>query len=291
MAPAPPARPRVAAHGLVLIALLAVAACQPLPRPFEGFAPPHPALLQLPDRGGIVVLPVADAPPAAAKGLAQALAAALRAESVPAVTGGGNRESAFLQGRIDDPGHDAAIVWELYAGDGKPMGAHRQLIEGTPIREWALGEPKLMAALAQAGAGPIAALMQGGPVPEIARPRIVLAQVTGARGDGNVSLTAAMRAALAGAVELVAEGATALRIEGRVRVGRAEGETQSVTITWAVRDGAGEEMGQVSQSNAVPAGSLDGAWGEVAVAVADWAAAGILDLLDEVQLRRAAGRI
>lgn len=291
MAPWHIARLGVTGQGLVVMALLAIAGCQPVPRPFEGFAPPDPALLRLPDRGGIVVLPVADAPPAAAEGLAQALAAALRAESVPAVTGGGNRESAFLQGRVDDPGHDAAVVWELYAGDGKPMGAHRQLIEGTPIREWALGEPKLMAALAQAGAGPIAALMRGGPVLEVARPRIMLAQVTGAPGDGNVRLTAAMRAALAGAVELVAEGTTALRIEGRVRVGRAENESQSVTITWAVRDGAGEEMGQVSQSNAVPAGSLDGAWGEVAVAVADWAAAGILDLLDEVQLRRAAGRI
>ncbi len=276
---------------LMVVALLAIAACQPVARPFEGFAPPDPALLLVPGRGGIVVLPVADAPPAAAKGLALALAAALRAESVPAVTGGGNRESAFLQGRIDDPGHDAAIVWELYTGDGRPMGAHRQLIEGTPIGKWALGEPRLMAALAEAGASPIAALMRGGPMLEVPRPRIMLARVTGAPGDGNASLTAAMRAALAGAVELVAEGTTALRIEGQVRMGRGENETQSVTITWTVRDDAGEEVGQVSQSSAVPAGSLDGAWGPVAAAVAEWAAAGIFDLLDEVQLRRAAGRI
>lgn len=273
------------------MAVVAIAGCQPVQRPFEGFAPPDPALLELRDRGGIVILPVADAPPAVADGLAKALVEALRSESVPAVTGGGNRESAFLQGRIDDPGHDAAIVWELFAGDGKQIGEHRQLIEGTPVRAWAIGEPKLMRSLAQEGAGPIAALMRGGPLLEVPRERIVLAQVEGAPGDGNGSLTTAMRAALAGEVELVAEGTTALRLEGQVRIGRIENETQRVTITWTLKDGAGEELGQVSQSNTVPARSLDGAWGEVALAVADWAASGILDLLDEVQLRRAAGRI
>ncbi len=276
---------------LIALAVLAVAGCQPVPRPFEGFAPPDPALLELRDRGGIVILPIADAPPAAADGLAQALVEALRGESVPAVTGGGNRESAFLQGRVDDPGHDAAIVWELFAGDGKPIGQHRQPIEGTPIEAWAMGETKLMQDLARAGAGPIAALMRGGPVLEIARPRIVLAPVQGAPGDGDGSLWAAMRAALADGVELVAEGSTALRLEGQVRVGRTEGQSQNVTITWTLTDGEGAELGQVSQSNSVPTGSLNGAWGMVAFYVADWAAAGIFDLLDEVQLRRAAGRI
>ncbi len=273
-----------------MLLVFALAGCQPVPRPFEGFAPPERELLALHDRGGIVVLPVAEAPPAAAEGLAHALAAALRDVDVPAVTEGGNRESAFLQGSVIDLGHDAHIVWELFAGDGRPMGQVEQPIEGTPIAEWAAGDAELMAALAERGAGPIAGLIQGEVVVEAAAPRVALAPVVGAPGDGNLALTAAMRAALAREIEVVTGDATALRIAGRVQVGAAEDGMQPVAITWSVFDASGAEVGQVSQSNSVPAGSLDGAWGEVAVLVADWAAAGILDLLQEARMRAARER-
>lgn len=273
-----------------MLLAFALAACQPVPRPFEGFAPPERELLALPDRGGIVVLPVAEAPPAAAEGLAHALAAALRDVDVPAVTEGGNRESAFLQGSVIDLGHDAHIVWELFASDGRPIGQVEQMIEGTPIAEWAAGDAELMAALAERGAGPIAGLIQGEVVVEAAAPRVALAPVVGAPGDGNLALTAAMRAALAREIEVVTGDATALRIAGRVQVGAAEDGLQPVAITWSVLDASGAEVGQVSQSNSVPAGSLDGAWGEVAVFVADWAAAGILDLLQEARMRAARER-
>ena len=270
----------------LVISALAVIGCQPVPRPFEGIPPPDPALLRLDDRGGVVVLPIADAPPAVAEGLALAIAAGLRAKNVPAVTRGGNRESAFLQGRIDDPGHDAAIVWELFAGDASLIGAYRQPIEGTALVDWAVGESRLMAALAQASVGPIIVLMQGDLPPESALPRIILTQVTGAPGDGNESLALAMRTALAGSVELLNTGTAAMRLEGKVRLGQAVKERQSVEISWVVRDSTGQELGLVSQSNSVAAGSLDSQWRGIAVTAAEWAAVGILELLDEVQLRR-----
>ena len=51
-------------------------------------------------------------------------------------------------------------------------------------------------------------------------------------------------------------------------------------------DPAGHEAGKVSQLNSVPAGSLDGPWGAIALAAATEAAGGIHEVID-----RNAGRL
>ena len=57
---------------------------------------------------------------------------------------------------------------------------------------------------------------------------------------------------------------------------------QSVTVDWTVLAPDGARIGTVSQSNAVPAGSLDGAWGPVARAVAENGAQGIVAMLRRI---------
>ena len=275
---------------VVALALaMALAACQPLPQPFSHGGQPDRGLLAMPDRGGIIVLPVSEAPLATADGLAGAMVTALHAANVPSSRGGGNRDSTFLQGRVEDDGRDARVVWDLFAGDGALIGSHAQAIEGTPVAAWRAAEPDLMAALATASAADIAALIQGDAPVEVTTPQIVVLPVEGAPGDGDARLSTAVRTALAAAEIEIAEvaGAHTLSLAGRVViVGAGAGASDdAVEISWTVRDPTGKQLGVIRQANRVPAGSLDGQWGQVAEAVAAGTAEGVADLLTRVEWR------
>ena len=108
----------------------------------------------------------------------------------------------------------------------------------------------------------------------------IVPTVSGAPGDGNATLAAALARELAssGASFVDAKGA-ALRIEGRVLVGAPKDGKQSITIDWRVHDKDGRALGTVSQKNEIPQGSLDGAWGRTADAAAAAAAQGIIKLI------------
>src|SRR5690606_37082318 len=105
--------------------------------------------------------------------------------------------------------------------------------------------------------------------------------VTGAPGDGSVSLTSALQRELSrNGVALTDNpmGST-YRVEGRVKMGANQNGKQPIQIDWHVKDPQGKQLGTVSQKNEIPAGSLDGEWGKVADAAASAAAQGILKLL------------
>lgn len=105
--------------------------------------------------------------------------------------------------------------------------------------------------------------------------------VTGAPGDGSMSLTSAIQRELSKNGVQLARGATpqTYRVQGNVAMGQASNGKQSIQIDWNVIDPAGKKLGTVSQKNEVPTGSLDGAWGKTADAAAAAAAQGILKLL------------
>ncbi len=261
------------------LAFLLLAACQPLPQPFSPRESPDNALLALPDHVGIVVLPIAEAPPATALALAEAMVDALQAANVPAATSGGARASRFLQGRVEDDGEDAGLIWELFAADGTLIGTFRHSIEGASLADWRNGEPILMQNLAWIGAGPIAALLQ----PQAIQPALALqvagAAVSGAPGLGDIQLRRAILTALeARGVRFGAPGANGT-IQGEVLVTPAGDGLQQIRITWRILAADGTERGNVAQDNQVPAGSLDGSWATVAPLIAGAAAPGIIDVL------------
>ncbi len=109
----------------------------------------------------------------------------------------------------------------------------------------------------------------------------IVPNVIGAPGDGSVSLTRAIRSELTR--NGVALGSTptpaSYRVEGRVNLRQSAAGKQEISIDWDVKDPKGKKLGTVSQKNAIPAGSLDGAWGRTADAAAAAAAQGILKLL------------
>ena len=106
--------------------------------------------------------------------------------------------------------------------------------------------------------------------------KVQLLPVTGAPGDGNVSLTRQMKthlAALGPVVQDDAPGADFI-LQGDVRMVPIPGSQQRVEIVWSVKTPSGDERGKVAQLNEIPAGSLDHYWADVAVVVASEAAGG-----------------
>jgi len=105
--------------------------------------------------------------------------------------------------------------------------------------------------------------------------------VTGAPGDGNASLTAAVQRELqTRGIALADRPATAaFRVEGAVTLGDAREGKQPIQIEWVVKDPQGKKLGTVSQKNDIPEGKLDDKWGDTADQAAKAAVQGILKLL------------
>ncbi|MFQ5971905.1 MAG: hypothetical protein ACE5Q3_06195 [Alphaproteobacteria bacterium] len=277
----------------IAIALaIALAACQPVPRPFSHDGAPNRTILAVPDHGGIIVMPVADAPEATSSGLVAAMVDALHDANVPASASGGNRHSHFLQGRVEDDGRDARLVWELYDGAGKLIGTASRSIEGTPIPAWAHGQPELMAALVGGTAPEVASFIQKEAPRVLTAARIVLRPVSGAPGDGNARLTEAMEKALGKAgFDLAGNpGPDTFEIIGNIGLDPGRQGRQEVEISWQVLDPRGTEVGVVAQQNTIAAGSLDRRWGAVADAIAEAAALGVADLLAATEMQSFAPR-
>ena len=110
---------------------------------------------------------------------------------------------------------------------------------------------------------------------------VLVQPVTGAPGDGQRSLTIALKKRLyAGGVKLAnGTAVNVYMVKGIVKLSDASGGKQSIRIDWQVVDPTGKKLGTVSQQNTIPRGSLNGPWGAIADAAAGAAAAGIIKLL------------
>jgi hypothetical protein len=112
----------------------------------------------------------------------------------------------------------------------------------------------------------------------------VVPPVTGAPGDGVMSLTDAMKRHLKRAgIALATPGeGSAYVVRGSVEMGTAKNGQQPITIRWLVVGPNGQAMEKtVVQRNNVPEGSLDGSWGQVADLAAGEAAKSVAKLLGQ----------
>lgn len=109
---------------------------------------------------------------------------------------------------------------------------------------------------------------------------VAVPSVQGAAGQGNAELTQAMRQVLrdAGWPVVNTPSASALTIRGKVKTVRA-GAVETVELAWVVSTPDGKTLGDISQANDVPAGSLDKGWGENARFATEAAATGIFKLI------------
>lgn len=115
------------------------------------------------------------------------------------------------------------------------------------------------------------------------QPAFLIRPVVGAPGNGNESLTAALKSALRDRDLTISEDPrqAGFIIDGQVDLGDPVNGRQYVKISWAVNTVTGEEVGRAVQENTVVAGSLDGEWGQVAEVVSQAAVRGIQDLFGD----------
>ncbi|MGD9668058.1 MAG: hypothetical protein AB7U75_03270 [Hyphomicrobiaceae bacterium] len=134
---------------------------------------------------------------------------------------------------------------------------------------------RTMAAAPMTAPGPTTGSIASGPS------NAYVPNVTGAPGDGRISLTSALQRELSknGVSLTTTASANTYRVEGVVDVGQAKDGKQPIKIDWHVKDPTGKSVGTVSQKNEIAAGALDGAWGATADAAAAAAAQGILKLI------------
>lgn len=129
-----------------------------------------------------------------------------------------------------------------------------------------------------------AALMQGDPQSLMNRSaRVYFSGVTGASGDGNVSLGRVFYTTFPDTRNSIQTSPTGADYTVRATVRMADlpsdpktsAPQQLVTIVWHVLTPQGQEAGAATQVHAVPAHSLDGAWGDVAETAAQEAAGAV----------------
>lgn len=267
-----------------MLALLVLTACQPVPRPFEAGREAPNALLTLADSRGIMVLPVADAPPATAEKLAVAMAAALIDRNVPAFVGTSNRSSMILTGEVIDPGRDAIIAWTLFDPAGTEVARHDQSIEGTPIDRWAVADAELMASLSARAAPAIAEFVQDEPVREVQAPPLFVGAVRGTNAADATRLRAALRQALRhqGARLATAESQETLVASADVTITPLADTRREVAIVWTVRDPFGIQIGKVDQASPIEASVIAQQWGDLARQAGIAAASGITRLISQI---------
>lgn len=288
-----PALRRALAHALAgLWLLLAAAACQPLPRPFEAQRGPLSLndLASMGPQWGVVVLPVNAMPGNGGATLAAGTAAALRARGIAASETGRSEGRYTLTGEAlaaidsDQDNASVSIVWVVRDPRGG-IYARTAVAQTIPADEWRTGRADMLDQLATVSAGQIAPLIDAGggatvglPRPDVA-PRVHLGPVDGAPGDGREALATALIAALdLRGIRVAAADAEVPLITATVTVAPSP-NGERLAIRWAVLNPDGSEIGAVEQENEILPGKLDGRWGPLAYDIATGAAEGLEDLL------------
>jgi hypothetical protein len=277
----------------------AVAACGPLPRPFgrsDGDAPrPLAENIFL---ESVEVEPLTGTTLPMGKLLAEAVVQRLeKTYQIPAAIRGLNKSRYILTGHVRNPAAEGAagtgnagivIGWQLDERRGGIVSNFVEEIDATAV-EWDYGSPKILESVGDTVSERVARVVLGdrfdaaGSDRYLGRRGIFVAGVTGAPGDGNASLRRAMSVALAGKSLRLADAKdkAAFTLQGDVEMGVPDNGAQTIKIVWTVQGIDGEVLGRAQQNNAVPAGSLDGRWGQTAAFVAAAALDGIAGIIEQ----------
>jgi hypothetical protein len=275
---------------LWLLPLLALVGCGDLPEPFLGNPGATGRILAQPPAPRLAVPPPGNAllPDAASQTLAADLTQALQTQEVPAVFGDAGRTEWRLVATASQQGATVVPVFTVL----DPQGKDRGKAEGAavPVAAWAAATPATLQQSAAEAAPKIAALLTGiETTREMADPhslfnrraKVMVAEVTGAPGDGDDSLTRQMRAHLAllgPTVQTTAAGSDFV-VQGEVKAVPIGGHQQRIEIQWIIKNAAGNDLGRVVQLNEIPSGTLDHYWGDVAAVVATEASGGVNDVI------------
>lgn len=275
---------------LSFILCLGLAACGDLPAPFMGNPGATARRLAQPLTPILSVAPPTQAllTDAAGRAFATDLAESLADIEVPALARVPRKEDWRLDISAEQRGDSVVPKYTVRDPKGEDQGSVEGPLVKTP--DWYASSPALLRKVALDSTSKISTLLtsirisrdMADPNSLYNRPaKVAVLDVTGAPGDGNISLTRQMRDQLAKygpMVQTESRGADFI-VQGEVKVAPLPSRQERVEIQWFVKTPGGDERGRVVQLNEIPAGTLAGFWGEVAVVVAAEASAGINDVL------------
>jgi len=279
-----------------------------LSQPFQGAERNEELLASITETASVVLEPIEGLSPALNEALAVDILEAAQGNDIPLSSSSGTQNAEHLSGRFEpwvDRGNqlNGTIIWRLQNADGELLdtfeaGAVMQAnaeSELTPSDEAAWREVIAQQTSARLGAvldaRPLTARRRQGLDDDVARrgPPILVPSITGAPGDGDLSLTRSVRALLEQQgvnvidPQLPPDGfdaSAAYTLSGAVGMGTPNPEAgQPIAISWDLYGPDGGHLGNVAQQNQIEPGSLDGPWGEVAIYAAMGAVDGILTLL------------
>jgi hypothetical protein len=279
---------------LIVLTILACAACGEVPQPFRGAprATTDNPLLDVPSAVGIAILPVAGVPAPLNRAISSALATRLQALDIPAEAvdsnaGLGFTLSAQAQDIVASPsGVTAVVIWSLRSRRGS-AGDYRQAIT-VPAAAWQESAQDTAETATQiaGAAGTAIVAMVGGEAPtqapapvKMRLPRISIAPVEGAPGDGRESLRLALIQVMFERGVARDESNPEITLRAAMTSVPAPGDQQKVQIVWRAIARDGKELGTVKLDNTIPNGALDGTWGPTAFAIANAAAGDLVALL------------
>jgi hypothetical protein len=284
---------------LLLILPLALAACGTLPEPFYG-NPGSPEAAKLAEPPAPVLMvptpKTALLDDKASPIYAQDLAAQLANADVPSIAGPTVKQewqigiSATLNGNSVEP------AYVITGPDGKEYG-HQA---GAPVDAagWSKGDAATLNGAASADALTLAKLMgtinaqiqlSNPDSLENRMPRIFVGPVTGAPGDGDVSLPLNLTRDLPGPDLTVVKDATQadFTVTGAIKTSAAPQGQLQVELDWFVHDRNNRVAGQVTQIHDLDPSDIDPYWGDVAAAAASEAAQGIATVVRNEILKKA----
>jgi hypothetical protein len=289
-------------HVGVIVTVGLLAACGQLPRPFQ--PPPeassNPLVTEAAARG-VFVQPLDGVSRPMSKLLADSVVEGFLVRGIRATTNPDANSRYRLKGaaRInkDDPSlpYVVLITWTLFDYAGNRVGSEVEGVFGSR-RDWDFGSPEVIAEVGENAPEIISAMIgedekikekeQQPMKPQLAG--VWINPVTNAPGDGNRSLSRAIKAVIQGdGIPLAQERRFAeFVLDGNVHVGDPKNDLQRVEIVWTVSTTDRREIGRATQKNLVEAGTFSGAWGEVAAIVAEAALEGIQGVLRAARASR-----
>ncbi len=284
--------PRIRLWPLVLAGSGLLGGCFSIPHPFEGPPSGEAARLLEPPPARLAVPPPANAllSDADAHVFANDMAEALLGHEVPAEAI--NAKSGDWQ-LVMSAEMEGGQVTPRYTIEN-PQGVRVASAEGLPepAAAWARGDAGVLQSAAQDAAPRLADLLtsidaaqkQNDPHSLYHRtPEVAVLAVTGAPGDGDTALARQMRLQLPQLGLIVRDDPKGVdfTVGCAVHVATSTAGNQRVELQWQMQDAAGHDLGRIVQINEVPEGTLDHAWGDVAIVVAQQAALGVREVLEK----------
>ncbi|MBC7906228.1 MAG: hypothetical protein H7Y60_05710 [Rhodospirillaceae bacterium] len=267
----------------LMLLVTCTAGCGDIPQPFRHEGQPD-SLARPKLTRGVTVRPPEGMDNSQA--VAQALVRALGEQEVPALVHEGPAFGHVIESSAEDLGSIVGVRWTLKTPEGETAASNFQSIPKTILTK---ADPKQMTRLAAGAAAVLArpladpdaqAVKAAGPAAVDTRIPVMLVPLQGLPGDGDKSMTAALRRALERSGMVVKDDGAPYVIEGKVTVAPGLPGEDTVTVAWILkRVEGGVQLANIGQSGAVPRGRLAGPWGSLARDIAEGGAAGLMDVI------------